>query len=123
MLYLFDTSIWIDHFRVGHPGLQAALEQDQALTHSRVVGELAVGSIPRRQTTIDSLLLLPFAPEIQLRELLRFIERFRLYSRGLSLVDVELIASALVAEARLITLDRKLRAAWKAVILREQRRL
>lgn len=114
-MQLFDTSVWIDHFRTGCRSLEIALANDTALIHPRIIGELAVGSITKRELVLKDLRALPLAPEVALDEILIFVKNFRLYSRGLSLVDVELMASALVCEAELVTFDRRLLACWNAI--------
>ena len=115
MAMLFDTSVWIRHFRAPEQRLVDALEDGTALIHEAVVGELAVGRIPKAKTTINDLLLLPFSPVVPFRELLALLQRRKLISKGLSWIDVQLIGSALVAEAELITYDLPLASAWKAV--------
>ena len=40
---LVDTSVWVDHLRVGNRTLQDLLERADVLSHAFVVGELASG--------------------------------------------------------------------------------
>ncbi len=52
---LVDTSVWIDHFRNRNEALVNLLNQDLALTHPMVIGEIACGTppAPRTQTLGD----------------------------------------------------------------------
>lgn len=115
MNVLFDTSVWIRHFRDPERKLVDALEDGTLLIHEAVVGELAVGRIPRPKNTLNDLLRLPFAPLVPFRELLDLLQRRRLISKGLSWIDIQLIGSALAADAELFTYDLPLVAAWKTV--------
>ncbi len=114
-MILFDTSVWIRHFRAPECKLIDALEDGTALTHECVVGELAVGRIPNLKSTLQDLLHLPFAPNVPFEELLGLLQRRKLISKGLSWIDIHLIAGALAADAELVTYDLPLAAAWKKV--------
>jgi hypothetical protein len=80
-----------------------------------VLGELAIGSIPKRKTTLADLLLLRRIPEVDFETLLQFVELHHLFSSGLSWVDVHLLASCLASDAELITDDRQLASFWKKI--------
>jgi predicted nucleic acid-binding protein len=104
-----DTSVWIDHFRGGEKLLAPYLRSVDMLLHPFVVGELAVGHLPRRADTIRRLELQLQAPVIDPSDVLVFIERHQLAGRGLSYVDVQLLASVYsLTNARLWTLDKRL---------------
>jgi predicted nucleic acid-binding protein len=113
MMILFDTSVWIRHFRAPEKNLIAALENGTVLTHESVIGELVVGRIPNAASTLKDLLRLPFAPAIPFKELLDLIGAHRLTGKGLSWIDIHLLGSALAADAELITYDVALATAWK----------
>jgi predicted nucleic acid-binding protein len=106
--WLVDTSIWIDHFRKRNDRLVELLLDDAVLVHSAVVGELACGTLRNRKSTLESLAMLPSAPEASALEALAIIERRALHGRGLGWVDVQLLASAVLARANLWTLDLRL---------------
>lgn len=110
MSVLIDTSVWIDHFRRGNEGLVALIEQDCALTHPMVIGEIACGTPPApRVQTLSYLGLLPACKQASLREVMAFIEREKLYGLGCGLVDMTLLASTLITPgAELWTLDKRL---------------
>jgi predicted nucleic acid-binding protein len=46
-MILPDTSVWIDHFRGGEKTLAGLLHREDLLLHPFVIGELALGYLPR----------------------------------------------------------------------------
>jgi predicted nucleic acid-binding protein len=77
-----------------------------------VVGELSLGSIRDRPTILGLLRSVPSGPVATHSEVEAFVEANSLYGRGLSLVDVHLLASVVLAPGtRLWTRDKRLRAA------------
>ena len=108
-MILIDTSIWVDHLRTSNARLAGLLERSEVLTHSMVVGELALGSISPREVLLDSLEALPRAVEASPAEVRHLIESRRLHGRAIGLVDAHLLASVLLTPAsRLWTRDRRL---------------
>lgn len=74
-----------------------------------VIGELAMGSLGNRSEVLHALDDLPCAVTAADDEVLSFIELRRLYGRGLSLIDANLLAAVILTpEARLWTRDRRL---------------
>ena len=111
-MILVDTAIWIDHLHAAEPRLIEMLDGDQVGCHPLVVEELALGSIAQRDEVLDLLANLYQFPTIDHREVLHLIDRRRLWGRGLSAVDVHLMAAvALVGGARLWTKDKRLKSA------------
>lgn len=107
-MILVDTSVWVDHLRSGNRTLTAALEQEQVLVHPFVIGELACGAIRNREEILSHLQTLPSARFADDQEVLEFVERRRLFGRGIGWIDAHLLASAMLTDARLLTLDRDL---------------
>lgn len=107
---LVDTSVWIDHFRNRNEVLDILLNQDFALTHPMVIGEIACGTPPApRAQTLSDLGLLPMIQHASLRETMEFIERESMYGMGCGLVDMILLTSTLITPgAKLWTLDKRL---------------
>jgi predicted nucleic acid-binding protein len=103
-----DSSVWIAHFRRANASLAELLEDDQALCHPFIVGELACGDLPSRRSTIALLQTLPEAPVMQHEEVLILVERHRLMGSGIGWIDAHLVGSALLGGAGLWTLDRLL---------------
>ena len=107
-MILVDTSVWIDHLHRTEPELVRLLDDDLVITHEGVVEELALGSIRQRATVIGLLGSLRRAPLLRHDELLLFVERERLWGRGLSVIDVQLLGAARLARATLWTRDKRL---------------
>lgn len=109
-MILVDTSVWVDHLRRGDPGLVALLERAAVVMHPFVVGEIACGSLKDRQSLLELLHDLPRAVIATDDEAMQFIERHRLFGRGIGYIDVHLLASvALTGGAQLWTRDQRLR--------------
>jgi hypothetical protein len=107
-MILPDSSVWIAHFKRANASLAELLENDEALCHPFIVGELACGHLPSRASTLALLQTLPEAPLMQHEEVLILVERHRLMASGIGWVDAHLLGSALLAGATLWTLDRSL---------------
>ena len=96
MSVLVDTSVWVDHFRHGNHLLVRLLESDRVLIHPLVLAGIACGTPPEPRAHT-------------LANLQRLIEREHLFGQGCGVVDLSLLASALITPgARLWTLDRRL---------------
>jgi len=106
MNVIVDTSVWIDHLKKSVEELSVLLEEGKVLSHSWVIGELATGQMRNRNAVLGNMKLLPQAKEATLEELLDLVEEEKLYGRGLSLTDVQILASALLSEAKILTRDR-----------------
>ncbi len=116
---LVDTSVWVDHFRNHNAALVSLMSQDRVLIHPFVLTELACGTPPApRKRTLADLALLRMARQASQAEVLDFIEREKLYGLGCGLVDITLLASALLKlwtlDKRLLRLATRLRAAHPA---------
>ncbi len=107
-MILADTSVWIDHFRLGNKRLHSLLDTGDIVCHPFVVGELACGNLGNREEILTLLKVLPAAVEAKNEEVLAFIERHRLDGTGLGWVDVHLLAAAKLTKCSLWTLDRSL---------------
>ena len=110
-MVLVDTSIWVLHLRKGNACLKALLEKAEVVCHPSIIGELACGNIKNRTEILSSLHALPAAVVAKHEEVLRFIESHHLMGRGLGLIDIHLLASALLTRVPLWTADKRLRAA------------
>jgi predicted nucleic acid-binding protein len=109
---LVDTSVWVDHLRIGDVLLQDLLGRDRVLAHPFVIGELGLGSIPRRAATLLQLRRLPLAIVAHHNEVMELIDEQHLFGSGLSYVDVHLLVAArLTPGASLWTRDKSLSAA------------
>ena len=112
-MILVDTSIWIDHLRSGNPALTALLEGNVVATHDFVIGELACGNLGNRAEVLDLLQSLPRLAAATADEVLFFIDRQRLFARGIGYVDAHLLATTIMHSAQLWTKDNRLKAIAK----------
>lgn len=113
MTVLADTSVWIAHLREGQPRLRALLQDGLVVMHPFVLGELACGNLRQRAAILEDLGTLTLTPRALDTEVMRLIEKRRLWGLGLGWIDAHLLASALISDARIWTLDRRLRSAAK----------
>jgi predicted nucleic acid-binding protein len=110
-MILVDTSIWIDHLHAAEARLVNLLTDDEIGCHHLVIEELALGSIKQRDVMLGMLSNLHQFPRVAHFETLHLVERRRLWGRGLSAVDANLLGSvSLVEGAQLWTRDKRLRA-------------
>jgi predicted nucleic acid-binding protein len=109
-MILVDTSVWIEHFRFGNPTLHRVLNDSLVLMHPFVVGELACGGFKNRARVLADLAALPSVKMAEQDEVLRLVDDRRLWSKGIGWIDAHLLASALLSDCHLWTLDRRLDA-------------
>lgn len=110
-MILVDTSIWVDHLRVGDPKLAALLHDGQVLTHPWVIGELALGQLSRRSEILGLLRNLPQAKAATDAEVLDLIENQQLFGLGIGYVDAHLLAATMLTTgAACWTRDKRLAA-------------
>ncbi|MGE0215215.1 type II toxin-antitoxin system VapC family toxin [Mycolicibacterium sp.] len=110
-MILVDTSIWIDHLHNAESRLAKLLTEDAIGCHPLVLEELALGSMEQRDVILDLLSNLHQFPTVTHPEMLHLVEHRRLWGRGLSVVDVQLLgAVSLVDGAQLWTRDKRLKA-------------
>jgi len=107
-MILVDTSIWIDHFSLRGQHMQSLLEADLILMHPWIIGELACVHLSSRASTIYFLQRLPAIPAVTSDEVLFMIEQHTLFGRGVSYVDMHLLASARLHGATLWSRDKRL---------------
>ena len=108
-MILVDTSVWVDHLRVGNAKLADALRAGQVATHPFVIGELACGNLKSREAVLSLLRALPVVSVADEDEALFFIEQNALMGRGIGYIDAHLLAAtAIAAPTRLWTHDKRL---------------
>lgn len=108
---LADSSIWIDHLRSPDPRLIDFGRSKRLRTHPFVVGEIALGSLADRAAMLAALRLLRGVAVAEHDEVMAFVERERLFGRGIGYVDAHLLASCRLSPASLWTRDKRLHAA------------
>lgn len=110
-MILADTSVWVDHLNHGDPNLDRLLRAREILIHPFVLGEMALGSLPDRKSTLKILRNLPLASVAQHEEVLRLIEDWALFGCGIGYLDAHLLAAVLLTPGtRLWTRNKHLRA-------------
>jgi predicted nucleic acid-binding protein len=113
---LADTSVWVDHLRVGNHTLAELLDSGLVLAHPFVIGELALGRLHQRGTILEALSRLPRSVVATDAEVLAFIDGHALFGRGIGYVDVHLLAAVrLTAGSKLWTRDQRLLSAAEAL--------
>ena len=95
-MILADTSVWIDHLRSPDPVMSALLQSGKITIHPFVITEIALGSLRDRRKKLTALDALRPVNVAEGDEVRRLIESHSLYSNGLGLTDVHLIASCLM---------------------------
>jgi predicted nucleic acid-binding protein len=112
---LLDSSVWIDHLRKADLAVTALLEEHDVLCHPFVIGELACGSLARRQAVVNTLSALPMATLAENHEVLSYIDTHKLFSLGLGFIDIHLLASCTLSFTTIWTRDRRLNEAALAL--------
>ncbi len=107
-MVLVDTSVWVGHLRQSDADLVRLLDDGRVLGHQLVTQELACGHLKNRKVILTLLEALPQAPLAAHAEILDFIERHKLMGQGVGLADTHLLASTMLAKAKLWTADARL---------------
>jgi predicted nucleic acid-binding protein len=108
-MILVDTAVWVDHLRASDEMLIGLLVAGMVLAHPFVVGELALATLAQRGTVLGALSDLPQAIVATDAEVLNFIDRHKLFGRGVGYIDIHLLAAVrLTAGAKLWTRDKRL---------------
>ena len=110
-MVLVDTSIWVEHLRKGNRQLELLLMDTAVICHPFIIGELACGTIKKRNEILSLLKSLPSAPVLEFDELMFFIDENQMMGIGIGFVDVHLLASARLSGTSLWTADKKLKSA------------
>jgi predicted nucleic acid-binding protein len=109
-MILVDTSVWIDHLHAADVRLAGLLGDDEIGCHPLILEELALGSIKQCDVVLSLLSNLNQFPTVTHLEVLHLVESHRLWGRGLSAIDANLLGSvAVVGGAQLWTRDRRLK--------------
>ncbi len=114
-MVLVDTSVWVSHLRGGDVGLEKLLNDGEVACHPFVLGELACGKLKNRHEILTYLQSLPIAILAEDEEVLKFVENNQLVGKGLGYIDVHLIASAVLTDVPLWTLDKTLGKVTKKI--------
>ncbi len=107
-MVLVDTSVWVLHLRKGNIKLERLLNDGDVVCHSFIASELACGNLKNRYEILSLLQALPMATQAEHEDVMQFIENYHLMGKGLGYIDMHLLASALLSEVPIWTLDKKL---------------
>ncbi|MBT9171646.1 MAG: Ribonuclease VapC32 [Syntrophomonadaceae bacterium] len=107
-MVLVDTSVWVAHLRDGNIDLVKLLNKGHAASHAFIIGELACGTLKNRAEILSYLCALPMAVTAEHDEVMNFIENHHLMGKGLGYIDMHLLATALLTDTALWTLDKKM---------------
>lgn len=107
-MVLVDTSVWVVHLREGNIDLERLLNEGDVVCHPFIAGELACGNLKNRTEILSLLQALPTATQAEHEEVMQFIENHQLMGKGLGYIDMHLLASALLTEVPIWTLDKRL---------------
>ena len=90
--------------------MASLLDAEAVLMHPFVMGEIALGNLPRRVEALSNLNKLPKAVTADSTAVLHFIERNGIFGTGIGYVDAHLlVATTLTADVHLWTRDKRLR--------------
>jgi len=116
-LILVDTSVWVNHFNHSNSVLASLLEAEEILAHPFVIGELSMGSKPKRDFR-NLLFQLDGAIMATDEEVLHFVAKHSLQGIGIGYLDAHLLASTrMTPDTTLWTQDKRLAAAAAALSL------
>jgi predicted nucleic acid-binding protein len=88
---------------------------EQVVCHSFVIGELACGTLQKREEILTMLTALPQADLLDHEDVISFLQERHLYGRGIGWVDAHLLVSTLLTGCSLWTFDKPLRRAAAAL--------
>ena len=107
-MILADSSVWINHFRGKESRLAGLLHDEQIVTHAGVIGELALGSLRNRSQVLRDLQLLPHIFPASDKETMEWIERRRVFGKGIGWMDAHLLLACILNDTPLWTADKPL---------------
>lgn len=107
-MVLVDTSVWIRFFAGREPWaseLNRLLQNRDVAGHELIYGELLIGDKGGRAQFLAAYELIHQTARISHEEVVGFVRDRGLHGRGVGWIDIHLLASALVARARVWTVD------------------
>ena len=107
-MVLVDTSVWVRFLAGKEPyvsELDHLLAEQEVIGHDFVLGELLIGDRGGRSKFLASYAHMTQAPVVPHDEVVELVTSRKLVGRGIGWIAAHLLASALVAHARLWTAD------------------
>jgi predicted nucleic acid-binding protein len=93
---LADTSVWVDHLNEADPVMTRLLAAGKVAVHPLIAAEIALGSLHNRRKKLAAIDALWHVNLAELDEVRRLIESHCLWSKGLGVTDVHLLASCMM---------------------------
>jgi len=103
-----DSNVWIHHWRETNRLLEGMVEVGEILTHPLIIGELAMGTLRNRKSTLWDMTRLGRPPLATDAETLQMVEARCLWGRGIGWNDAKILASVVIGGCLLWTRDRRL---------------
>ena len=116
-MILVDTSVWISHLRRHNQQLDDLLDSELIFCHPLIIGEISCGHLQNRSLILSLFEELPQVSTATHQEALIFIERHGLMGRGLSFIDIHLLASCQIEDLTIWTQDKLLQRAAQVLHL------
>ena len=88
--------------------LDELLVRDEVAGHDLIYGELLIGDPGGRQQFLAAYEMMSRVPAIRHSEVVEFVRSKRLYGQGVGWINAHLLASALVSDVPLWTVDERL---------------
>jgi predicted nucleic acid-binding protein len=110
-MVLVDTSVWIRFLKDESPyaaEMARLLDAEEVSAHELIYGELLIGDRGDRTTLLTEYARMKATATIAHSEVVAFVRARRLNSRGVGWIDVHLLASAIVGQLKLWTVDQSL---------------
>lgn len=110
-MVLVDTSVWVRFIAGREPyatELDRLLMENDVLAHEFVYGELLLGDRGGRTKLLGEYERIQRAPTVRHDDVLELVRSRDFNGRGIGWVDAHLLASTLIAQARLWTADENL---------------
>jgi predicted nucleic acid-binding protein len=107
-MILLDTSVWIRFLSYREPfapKVRDLLLADRVTGHALVYGELFIGDTGGRTVLLADYERMPWAPTVPHEEVVAFARNRKLHGRGVSWIDVHLLAAALLSQTPVWTAD------------------
>ncbi len=116
MSIIFDTSVWIEYFKGNDEYFQSCqelIEKGKTKTIELIFSELLQGALNKRETEVIKSYF-ELIPKIEINQLYilsgEYSQNENLLSKGIGLIDACIITATIASNAKLWTLDKKIKA-------------
>ena len=86
-MILADTSVWADHLRRADATMMACLDVGEIVMHPFVLGELALGSMPKYDAVVTALLAIPSIQTARPEDVLVLVRQNQLMGQRLAVTS------------------------------------